>query len=1292
MARYKSGFNDKARAGMIAKQLELKRARQKRFNRTEEDSGDEEQEAVQVAPIDPNAEILLPMTTEEKLERKRKLEESIKAPEKKMSNRKRKRVEKYIEKQLKKEEKKEVLAKLEESKIDTTLLKSFKSLGNRNETKRDAVEHALVMEKLGQGTEESRALLYEERQVKDWTDSDLFKPAPVPSTAPVKEPVSGFIDHRPQGGSTGFGFQNLTKVTKTKKTSYKWRAKVQDQDSDSDSESETESDDSGTDSSEGSQDDVSNSDSSNESDEDSSSEDSDGEFEEFHGFSDSGRAKSSTGIDGEVEEEEGVEDEGEEEEEDEEEEQDEDEEEEEDEDDDEEEEDEDMSDPDESESRKLIRQTLRTIRSKGEDYSIGKASKGDEFKEWAKKLSGTDKVEPIVHPEYKGTYVPVARPEDQETLPAEYVVKNNDHDDKASKAFYVHVERDAEIQATRLKLPVVGEEQRIMEAINSHDCVVLCGETGSGKTTQVPQFLFEAGYGNPESDTPGMIGVTQPRRVAAVSMADRVGKELGNHGDKVAYQVRFDATVNKTTALKFMTDGVLLRELSSDLALRKYSVVIIDEAHERNVNTDILIGVLSRVLKLRKEMSAEPGSNVSPLKLIIMSATLRVSDFTENKALFSVPPPVLKIEARQFPVSVHFNRRTAFNYAEEAFRKASKIHRRLPPGGILIFMTSQNEITQLVRRLRKTFPSRTRSKDEHDEIKLKVDTDPGMEEVEDLDLGDMDAAEIEDNFEEDNDQEEEEEEEGFEEAVEETAKVGPLHVLPLYSLLPTQQQLKVFEEPPAGSRLCVVATNVAETSLTIPGIRYVVDCGRAKERCYDDETGVQSFKVSWTSKASSGQRAGRAGRTGPGHCYRLFSSAVYETDFDQFSVPEIMRMPIEGLVLQMKAMGIHHITNFPFPTPPPRKSIEQGLKLLKYLGAIETGTEQLTDLGRTMNTFPLAPRFAKMLAIGNQFGCLPYIIAIVSGLSVGDPFVSQNELGIEQTQASEDTDNAKQLSIAEKEAKSKLRREYHQIQGAFSALDSKSDAFRLLSAICAYEFEKSKHDFCERAFLRSKLMREISKLRRQISGMLISTALPDQVSQIEQEANKKLVPPTAQQLKALKQMIASGFVDQIAIRGDVLADIGSKSRLSVISYPYLTVFPTKVSGRKPQEGEQDTNFSYIHPNSVLVSAGETPPEYIVYASANLSESHKEGVAPKVRLKPLCDITPSQLSNVAKSSTLITYSKPLGPPYGPKLISSTKREAWVVPRFGAAIGTGQIGWDLPAKKVIQEKQGTQWVVQ
>ncbi|KAG9818505.1 P-loop containing nucleoside triphosphate hydrolase protein, partial [Aureobasidium melanogenum] len=479
----------------------------------------------------------------------------------------------------------------------------------------------------------------------------------------------------------------------------------------------------------------------------------------------------------------------------------------------------------------------------------------------------------------------VPRAPSPETLPPELAVSATTESDNRPAVSLV-IPRTPEIQEARLKLPVVQEEQKIMEAIHNNNVLVVWGATGSGKTTQVPQMMFESGYGSKigqtdgEGKAKGMIGVTQPRRVAAVSVSERVGTELCDMKNRVGYQIRFDTTVSNDTAIKFMTDGILLREIANDFMLSRYSAIVIDEAHERSVNTDILIGMMSRIVDLRAQMAKEEPEKYYPLKLVIMSATLRITDFTENTRLFrNGPPPIVKAEGRQFPVTDHFARRTTHDYVDDMFHKVSRGHKKLPPGGMLCFLTGQQEIIQLAKKLRQAFPADTGTQVKQPRVHVSAADAP-------LEIDDMDAEaqpafrRDEDDDDDDSDVEirglddEEDDKEFMIEGEEQPVEALRVHVLPLYSQLPTKQQLKVFEEPPAGSRLIVLATNVAETSLTIPGIRYVFDCGRSKEKKYEASTGVQTFEIDFISKASAAQRAGRAGRTGPGHCYRLYSSAV----------------------------------------------------------------------------------------------------------------------------------------------------------------------------------------------------------------------------------------------------------------------------------------------------------------------------------------------------------------------------------------------------------------------------------
>jgi ATP-dependent RNA helicase DHX37/DHR1 len=277
---------------------------------------------------------------------------------------------------------------------------------------------------------------------------------------------------------------------------------------------------------------------------------------------------------------------------------------------------------------------------------------------------------------------------------------------------------------------------------------------------------------------------------------------------------------------------------------------------------------------------------------------MRVADFTANARLFTPAPPVVNVDARQFPVTIHFSRRTVVqNYAEAAFRKVIQIHQKLPPGGILVFLTGQVEIRALCRKLQERFTSKGISvlETQQNAPIVKCSAQQMDFEPEDVDVPESHRSDIDSNASEPEDTVSNGEISEEEEMLGPHENEGSLHVLPLYSLLPVVEQLRVFQSPPPFSRLCVVATNVAETSLTIPGIKYVVDCGRVKERVYNKDTGVESFEIGWISKASAAQRAGRAGRTEPGHCYRLYSSAVFERDFDQFSEPEILKYPIEGI-------------------------------------------------------------------------------------------------------------------------------------------------------------------------------------------------------------------------------------------------------------------------------------------------------------------------------------------------------------------------------------------------------------
>ena len=900
--------------------------------------------------------------------------------------------------------------------------------------------------------------------------------------------------------------------------------------------------------------------------------------------------------------------------------------------------------------------------------SEGRKSRSEAFKAWVGDKPG-DRDEESIMPTFLNPSKDIVSQEaelprhgdTEDPLPAELQVTGAGSN---RKVFNIHVKRSPEHQETRLNLPVVAEEQKIMEAIHNNSIVIIWGATGSGKTTQVPQFPYESGYGSPGSPTPGMIGITQPRRVAAVSSANRVSEELGSASDKVSYQIRFDSTVSGRTAIKYMTDGILVREITEDVALSEYSALVIDEAHERSINTDILIGMLTRIVALRNAY-VHPDGAIRPLKLIIMSATVRVSDFLSNKLLFrDGSPPLVQAEGRQFPVTVHFARRTERDYVEEIFTKVCKGHKKLPPGGMLVFLTGQSEINALALRLgealsRPTSISGTRL--DHSTLAaippdidyIEVDGDDFRErdvDEEDVsDAGDANELVIEDK----------------------TDASKNVRILPLYSQLPTKAQLRVFETPLENTRLIVLATNVAETSLTIPGIRYVFDCGRAKEKKYDPNTGVQTLEVDWISKASANQRAGRAGRTGPGHVYRLYSSAVYERDFQEHAVPEILRTPIEGVVLQLKSMKLQNIASFPFPTPPDLGNLMKAEKLLTHLGSL-TVEGNITLHGQELAQYPLSPRYAKMLSIGHQADCIYLTIATVAALAIRDIFTPENQPilapgGTPQTPSS------------------------HIPGYRFTSQSPTADFLKYLSTFAAYSWHIQSpyasastsgiESFCTSLGLRTKPLKEVSQLYHQLLNV-VSRIRPSLISKDSSSRaihNTKIRVPSKKQISALKQIVAAGFIDQIAIRADLAPappEISRKPRRA-IDVPYFTLFPS-------HEGRANTleeKAVFIHPSSILAArpVDELPP-YIVYSHLQRSApSYIEGdKVKKVRMHPLTDVKAGWISHLARGTPLLQYGKPV------IKVEGNRKVAYAVPMLAGE--KGSTGWPLPAEAVKGKGKG------
>lgn len=759
-------------------------------------------------------------------------------------------------------------------------------------------------------------------------------------------------------------------------------------------------------------------------------------------------------------------------------------------------------------------------------------------------------------------------------------------------AYFVPVERDQVIQEQRSQLPIFGEEQVIMEAIRGNPVVIICGETGSGKTTQVPQFLYEAGFGDKSSPNPGIIGVTQPRRVAAVSMAERVGVEL-NNPSVVGYQIRYDSSqVTSKTAIKFMTDGILLKEIQSDFLLNKYSVLLLDEAHERNLNTDILVGMLSRIVKLRWKKASEPGSGIRPLRLVIMSATLNVDEFAKP-SLFNPLPPVLKVEARQHPVTVHFARKTNEDYLTEAFKTVSKIHANLPYGGILVFMSGKRDILSLVKKLRQKYPEANQTSTSSEAVISDVEADFAS----DVESGSDEEHQM--KYSDDSDASEEEGT-GF---VSGASTKQPLHVLPLYSLMSPEDQMRIFQDPPAGSRLCVIATNVAETSITIKNIHYVVDSGKVKHRIWDAE-GRQRYEVVWASKASVAQRTGRAGRTGPGHCYRLYSAAVFETEFPKFSPPEIARMPIEGLVLQLKNMSIDHVERFPLPTEPKVSQVLRAQRNLVDLGMLNSKSFVITDFGRQAAEYPLTPSWAAMFSkavnlansSANAAKYLPAVAAFVSVMSIGDPFEGVNDAN----------DETEESPVKKRNWK------------VFCGKPVVSDLFGALGAFFAYlkESPKARSAFCRQNGLVEKRLEE---MRQQLSQLLkmISVKVPGFAFDMRQYQ----AMCSSEEKLFLRRLLAQAFAFQIAEKITINLPESDPNRKIASKFAAYRVLGCSMDSKDA--------IRFLHPSSHL---SKIPPSFVVF-SDSLTVLDKNTKAARHYIKNVTAIEPSWIPSSILSKSI-----------------------------------------------------------
>ncbi|PBP16091.1 ATP-dependent RNA helicase DHX8 [Diplocarpon rosae] len=528
---------------------------------------------------------------------------------------------------------------------------------------------------------------------------------------------------------------------------------------------------------------------------------------------------------------------------------------------------------------------------------------------------------------------------------------------------------DMSIKQQRESLPVYRFRSELIKAVHANQLLIVVGDTGSGKTTQLTQYLAEAGFANN-----GLIGCTQPRRVAAMSVAKRVSEEVGCElGQEVGYTIRFEDCTSPSTKIKYMTDGMLQREILMDPDIKRYSVIMLDEAHERTISTDVLFALLKKTIKRRPD-----------LKVIVTSATLDADKFS---AYFN-ECPIFSIPGRTFPVEVMYSREPESDYLDAALVTVMQIHLTEPPGDILLFLTGQEEIDTsceiLFERMKALGPS-----------------------------------------------------------------VPELIVLPVYSALPSEMQSKIFDPAPPGSRKVVIATNIAETSITIDHIYYVIDPGFVKQNAYDPKLGMDSLVITPISQAQAKQRAGRAGRTGPGKCFRLYTESAFQSEMLPTSIPEIQRQNLSHTILMLKAMGINDLLHFDFMDPPPTNTMLTALEELYALSALDD-EGLLTRLGRKMADFPMEPSLAKVVIAAVDLGCSDEILSIVAMLSLPTVFYRPKE---------------KQSQADQKKAK------FH---------DPHGDHLTLLNVYNGWKQNKFANPWCFENFIQARSMRRAKDVRDQL--------------------------------------------------------------------------------------------------------------------------------------------------------------------------------------------------------------------
>lgn len=538
----------------------------------------------------------------------------------------------------------------------------------------------------------------------------------------------------------------------------------------------------------------------------------------------------------------------------------------------------------------------------------------------------------------------------------------------------------------RRNLPMAAARSRFLEEVAKHETVILIGETGCGKTTQIPQYIHEA-----RLEAPRAIAITQPRRMAAISIAKRVAQEMRvSIGSLVGYKVRFEDCTDTVSRLIYLTDGMLLREAMLDPLLSRYSWIVLDEAHERTISTDILFGVVKAAQRERRVTT----TNLCPLKIIVMSATLDAEKFSNyfHKA------PILYVSGRQFPVDVRHVREPQDDWQSATLSTLFQIHQEAPERhDMLVFLTGQEEIETMMRQIR-----------------LIAKDIPGPK----------------------------------------------MTLLCLFAAQQTAIQQKVFFPTKPGCRKIVLATNIAETSLTIPGIRYVIDSCRVKAKVHQPSTGLDMLKVVRISQAQAWQRTGRAGRDAEGQCYRMVSKAEFDR-LPKDSTPEILRCNLSNVILQILSIGVKDIVKFDFMQRPPSDAIEGALRQLKLLGAVDD-QNQLTPEGKKMAAFPIDPKLTKMILRAKDLGVTEEIVTIVALMSGESILVTPS---------------------AKKEEAFNARRKF---------VSSEGDLITCLKIFRAFKSSHNKDEWCQQHFVHQRNMNFALEIRKQLMDLCHKLNIPIQ--------------------------------------------------------------------------------------------------------------------------------------------------------------------------------------------------------